>query len=140
MKIIQGRTPKILLFDLETTPLEALTWGPKWEANLLEVKKETQILSYSAKWLSGKHTTKGQIDYKGYKGGKLDDKAVVKELWNLINEADMVVAHNGKSFDVKVANARFAFHSLAPPAPYRVIDTLTEAKKYLRLPSYFRRD
>lgn len=126
---------KILFIDLETTPIEAYTWGPKWETNLIEFIEHTRILSYSAKWFGGSHITKGWPDYKGYKKGELEDKSIVKDLWDLCNDTEVIVAHNGKSFDTKVMNARFAFHNLTPPAPYKIVDTKIEAKKHLRLPS-----
>lgn len=47
----------------------------------------------------------------------------------LLNDADVVIAHNGDSFDIKKINARFIIHKLAPPSPYRTIDTKREAKK-----------
>lgn len=127
--------PKILLIDLETSPLEAYAWGPKWETNLIEVTAQSQILSYSAKWLGGVSITRGQIDCKGYKAGVVDDQVLTKELWKLLDEAEIVVAQNGKDFDIRVMNARIVFHGLTPPSPYRVIDPKIEAKKYLRLPS-----
>lgn len=128
--------PKILLFDIETTPLQAYTWGPKWQTNLIEVINHSRVLSFSAKWLGGKQITKGWIDYKGYKKGSTDDQPIVREIWGLLNEADIVIAQNGRDFDVKVMNARITKHKLAPPRPYKFVDTKTEAKKYLRLPSY----
>lgn len=127
---------KILLIDIETTPLEAYSWGPKWETNLIEFIEHTRILSFSAKWLGGKHITKGWPDYKGYKKKILDDKAITEDVWKLLDEADIVIAQNGKSFDIKIMNARFAFHKLTPPSQYKVIDTKLEARKYIRLPSY----
>lgn len=126
---------KILLIDLETTPIEAYTWGPKWETNLIEVIEQSKVLSYSAKWLNGKHWTKGWPDYKGYKKGLLNDKAIVHDIWGLLNQADVVVTQNGKSFDIRVLNTRFLKHKLSPPSPYKVIDPKVEAKRYLRLPS-----
>ena len=128
--------PKILCIDIETTPIEAYTWGPKWETNLIEFIEHVRILSFSAKWINGKYITKGWPDYKGYRKGILDDTSIVKELWDLLNEADVIVAQNGKSYDIKVMNARFAYHKLTPPAPFKLIDTKLEARKYLRLPSY----
>ena len=127
---------KILLIDLETTALKAFSWGPSWETSLIEIIEHTTILSYSAKWLDGKHITKGWPDYKGYKKGKMDDKEIVKDLWKLLDETEVVIAQNGKAFDIKIMNARFLYHSMIPPSPYKVIDTMTEARKYLRLPSY----
>ncbi len=126
---------RLLFIDLETTPLEAFAWGPKWETNLIEVTEQSRILSYSAKWLKGKHITKGWPDYKGYKNGVLNDRLIVKDIWNLLNEAEIVIAQNGKSFDIRVMNTRFLAHHLGPPSPYKVIDPKIEAKKYLRLPS-----
>jgi len=126
---------RLLFIDLETTPLEAYSWGPKWETNLIEVSEQSKILSYSAKWLHGGHTTKGWPDYKGYKPGILNDKEIVKDIWGLLNEAEIVVAQNGRNFDIKIMTTRFLYHGLGPPEPYKVVDPKIEAKKYLRLPS-----
>jgi len=128
--------PKILFFDIETTPLVAYTWGPKWQTNLIEVLAHTRILSFSAKWLGGSHITRGWPNYKGYKAGAMNDKAIVADIRSFFNQADAVVAHNGRDFDDKVVNARVIAHGLTPPSPYRVIDTKIEAKKYVRLPSH----
>ena len=133
---MQADNPKILIFDIETTPLEAYAWGPKWQTNLIEFKEHSRVLSFSAKWIDGGHLTKGWLDYKGYKKGVLDDTAIVKEIWGLLNQADIVVAQNGRDFDIKIMQARFTKHKLSPPRPYKLVDPKIEAKKYLRLPSY----
>lgn len=124
------------MIDLESSPIQAYSWGPKYESNLIEFIEHVRILSFSAKWLGGKQITKGWPDYKGYKKGSLDDIFIVKELWSLMDEADIVVGQNSKSFDVKLMNSRFAYHGLTPPSPYKQVDTKLEARKYLRLPSY----
>lgn len=127
--------PKILTFDIETTPIIAYSWGPKWEANLIEVIEESKILSFSAKWLGGEHVTKGWINYKGYRNGLKDDRAIVKDIWELLDKSDIIITQNGIDFDLRTVNSRFIYHGLNPPSPYKVIDTKREAKKYLRLPS-----
>jgi hypothetical protein len=58
-----------------------------------------------------------------------DDSRIIKNLWKLINEADIVIAHNAKQADVKWMNSRFILCGLAPPKPYHIIDTLEVAKK-----------
>lgn len=117
---------KILLLDIETQPNLVWSWGV-YEENAISVEKHWQCLSYSAKWRGGKHITKGLPDYKGYKPGG-DDKALVADVWKLLDEADMVVAHNGISFDIKKLNARFIAHGMKPPSPYAVVDTKREVK------------
>lgn len=131
----QDMKPKILYLDIETSPIKAFTWGPKWETNLIEVIEQSRILSFSAKWMGGQHVTRGLPEYKGYKKGVIDDKLICKDLWDLLDEADVVVAHNGKAFDVKTVSARLLANGLGPTAPYRVVDTKTEVKKAFRLPS-----
>lgn len=128
--------PNILLFDIETTPLTAYSWGPKWKTYLIECTEPMQILSFSAKWLGGAHITKGWPNYKSYKPGTMNDKALVEEILTLFNKADIIVTHNGHDYDIKVANARFMAYNMPPPLPYKIVDTKTEAKKYLRLYSY----
>lgn len=134
-KVKNMRDVKILTIDIETSPIIAYTWGPKWETNIIEFIEYGQVIGYSAKWYKGKQETKTLIDYKGYKPGKIDDKLIVKDIHKLIDEADVVITQNGVSFDMKYLNTRFMKHNLGPPSPYKNIDTKIEAKKYLRLPS-----
>ena len=115
--------PKILLIDIETQPDLVYTWGV-YEQNAISVKQHWQLLSYSAKWLGGKQTTKGLCDYPEYEPGEEDgDYRLVQEIWQLLDEADIVVAHNGIDFDIKKMNARFIAYGMVPPSPYKVVDT-----------------
>lgn len=47
-----------------------------------------------------------------------------------MDEADIVVAHNGQRFDVKKANMFFLKHGLPPTSPFKVVDTLKVAKRH----------
>lgn len=106
---------------------KAYVWG-KYEQDVIAYIDEGYLLSWSAKWLDGKQITKGLCDYPKYKSGSPDDELLVKELYSLINEADIVIAHNGDRFDIKKMNTRFIFHGLTPPDPYKTIDTLKIAR------------
>lgn len=121
------KRPKILFLDIETQPDLVWSWGV-YESNALEVAEHWQMLSFSAEWYEGKKITNGLDDYKGYKPGG-DDKKLAEDLWGLLNEADIVVAHNGVSFDIKKINARFIAHDMTPPSPYKVVDTKREVKR-----------
>jgi RNase H-like protein len=127
-------TPKILLLDIETAPSLGWVWQ-KWQTDVVDFKQTCYILSYSAKWLGGRHVTKGLIDYPGYEKDRENDKALVGDLWELFNEADVIVAHNGDEFDVKKCNMRFSVHGLNPPSPYKTVDTKKLAKKHFAFES-----
>lgn len=119
---------KVLLLDLETSPNVAYVWG-KWEQNVIDYQKEWSIICFSAKWYEGKHITKCLADYKGV-GDWTDDERLVHDLWKLCDEADIICAHNGDSFDIKKMNAKFVKYGLTPPSPYKTIDTKKIAKRY----------
>jgi hypothetical protein len=127
--------PKILLFDIETAPLEVYVWH-LWKnvVNPNMMIKDRSILSWSAKWLfedriMGQTVTPDEAFNR-------TDQSVLSELWLLLNEADIVIAHNGNQFDVKIVNARFAINELNPPLPYRTIDTLRAAKRVFNVSSF----
>ena len=53
----------------------------------------------------------------------------------MLDKADIVVAHNGKKFDLPVIIGRGVVHGYKPPSPYFVVDTVEVARKELRLVS-----
>lgn len=119
---------RILLIDIETFPILGYVWQV-FDANVLRVEQPTTICAFSAKWLDGKQVTKALPDYPNYKAGGRDDSHLMQDLWALLDEADIVVAHNGNRFDIKKINSRFLVHGLTPPSPYRTVDTLLEARR-----------
>jgi RNase_H superfamily len=122
--------PKILTLDIETSPLESWTWGI-WDQNigLEQIKVEWSILAYAAKWLDSK-----KVIYQDTGGNGADkvryDYPLLNNLWELLNEADLVIAQNGVRFDIKKINARLIMNGFGPYSPIRVIDTLQVAKKH----------
>lgn len=120
---------KIGLVDIETFPLRAFSWGPKWEANLLKITEPIQLAMFAYKTLGEKEVYAiGLPDVK-------NEKALVKELWRVFDQYDVLIAHNGARFDFTMGNAFFAQQGLKPPSPYQVIDTKLVAKRYFRFTS-----
>lgn len=119
--------PKILCVDIETAPAIAAVWQ-KWQTDTVWTVSDWYMLSWSVKWVDGKQVTKALCDYKGYVPGSEDDKALVTELWELLDNCDVAVAHNGNSFDFPKCRARFLKHGLPPPAPFIQVDTCRLAK------------
>lgn len=120
--------PKVLLLDIETSPLLGYCWG-LWENNLAlnQVKTDWHILSWSAKWLDNdKVMYQDQRDSDDIE----NDTLLLEGIWSLLNEADCVITQNGKNFDIKKLNARFIIQGFKPPSSFKHIDTLRIAKKH----------
>lgn len=129
------KNPKILVFDIETAPNLGYIWG-KYEQNVIDYDNEWYMLCFAAKWLNKKQVITSKLsDYKMFNRDKKNDLEVVKALWTLLDEADVVITHNGDSFDIKKANARFVYHGLNAPSSYKTIDTKKLAKKYFKFNS-----
>ena len=125
--------PKIITLDIETSPIVAYVWGLfKQFVSPSQIVRDWAILSYCAKTLGEK-----EVRYKdnSKKARYDDDKDLMLALWKELDEADIVVTQNGIRFDIKKINARFLIHDLPPPSPYKVIDTMVEAKKIAALTS-----
>lgn len=119
---------KILYIDIETAPILANLWGLfDQNVGLNQIAKDWHLLSFAAQWEDS-----SDIIYhdQSKKRNLEDDKALLKKMWKLLNEADVVIGHNSKKFDTKKINARFLKHKLGRPAPYRQIDTLVIARKH----------
>ena len=126
---IKARTPKILLFDIETAACEGKFWRSPWQTNIIRIINDTHMISWSAKWLGGKQITRALPDYEGYTPGSRDDKALVTELHELLEKADLVIAHHGDKFDIPYSNGRFVVNGLLPTRKYKSYDTRAAAKR-----------
>ena len=124
--------PKIVFIDVETSPLLGYAWG-SYDVNILSVIEPVKIICFAYKWLGDSRVTvRALSDYSEYKPGIVNDKDLVREFWEVLDTADVVIAHNGDSFDIKVANARFIANGLNAPSDYKSVDTLKVAKKYFK--------
>ena len=121
--------PRILFFDIETAPMLAYAWK-RWKENISQsqVVKEGYMLTYSAKWKGDNNYIQGNITQVE------DDKKIVEELSSLINQSDLIVAHN-IGFDLSTLKARMVFYGMKPLKPVRLIDTWKIAKQEFRFPS-----
>ncbi len=123
---------KVLVFDVETLPSVAYTWQV-WNVNISKdwIVKVECLLSFAAKWLGDDRIISDVLTPK--EALNRDDKRLSTNLWKLIEEADVVVTHNGKRFDVRKMNTRFWKHKLPRPSSYKVVDTLVTAKSVFGL-------
>src|SRR5579885_3368369 len=121
--------PKILLFDIETAPMLAHVWD-LWDQNvgLNQIKSDWHILAWAAKWYGDPPHKIMYMDQRNVKN-IADDRKILKGIWKLLNEADIVITQNGKAFDEKKLNARFIIQGFNPPSSFKHIDTRQIAKK-----------
>ena len=127
---------KILFFDIENATNLGYFYELWKEGNILSIENQWYLLSFAYKWLGEKKTHVVSLpDFKLYKKDKENDRDLVKELHNIMSQADVVVAHNGNNFDIKKSNARFIFHGLKPVPPFKSIDTLQVARRYFQFTS-----
>jgi hypothetical protein len=120
--------PKILLLDIETSPIIAHVWG-LWDqtVSLNQIKMDWHVLSWSAKWLHSR-----EVMYQDQRKAKNieDDKELLKGIWKLLDQADIIITQNGRAFDQKRLNARFILNGMKPPSSYKHIDTKQIASRH----------
>lgn len=125
----EPRDPRILLWDIETAPILGYTWGA-YEQNLLWKEHDSYLLSVAWKWLGDPKVQCVTLnEFELYDEDPRDDYPLVSLAWELFDEADVVVAHNGVAFDTKRTNARIIIQGLDRPSPFKEVDTLTLAKR-----------
>jgi len=129
------KIPNVLLLDIETLPMEVFVWGLyKQRISPDKVIKDWCMLSYAAKWLFHQEMTYDILTSE--EALKRDDSRICNSLWKLMEEADVVIAHNGIRFDIRAINARFILNGLKKPSPYQVIDTLIQSRKTFMFSSH----
>ncbi len=128
---------KVLLIDLETSPVQGWWWRGMYEVNPIKITKHSRILSYAWKWYGERSAIQcvSQRMFSTYSKNKDDNKLLVDSLVKLYKQADYVVGHNLKAFDDKVANKGILLNNAEVPPRHRVIDTLTVARQNFLLDS-----
>lgn len=122
------KKPKILFYDIETSPNIAYTWG-KYKQDIPAFLKERELLSFAYKWLGEKKVTvisRRTISL---------EKQLLKVLADLIQEADITVAHNGDEFDRKIIKTRMLYYGMDPVKVNCSVDTYKVARSYFNFNS-----
>jgi len=116
------KTAKILLYDLEVTRDIVEGYGNKWEFKVVKTVKHQELMCFAYKWLGEKKVHYiSRHDYATY-------NEFVHSLWDILDEAEIAIAHNGIRFDNKMSNRFFVKAGLGPVSPYKSIDTLQVAR------------
>lgn len=118
---------RVLFWDVETAPTLAYVWEPRTEYVGREMwTHDSFMLTWAAKWrgedkVFSRRLTSGQAKEQ-------DDRDMVLALAALIRRADVIVAHNGDKFDLRVLRTRLALLDEEPLGPVETIDTYKWAR------------
>lgn len=111
----------MLVFDIETFPCEGYFWQPgKQYVGMEQITKDWSMMSFCGKWLG--------MDGVFYADNRFradvrDDFEQLLCLHAILSQTDMVLAHNGKKFDMRKVRARMALVGLPPLPHVEVIDS-----------------
>lgn len=130
MKNNPVRDAKVLIYDEEVSPRLGYYYGA-YEVTPIKEVRPPILLSVAWKWLGEKDVHCLTL-YDRATVDPYNDKLLVNELWNLLDEAEIVIGFNNKRFDDKMANYFFIKHDMTPPSPFKQVDVLQSARKYFK--------
>lgn len=120
---------KILILDIETSPNVAYVWRFfKENVSAKQVLEHSHIMSFACKYLDD-----DKIFYAENRTNS--DKDIIVQLNEVLDEAEMVVAHNGAKFDIPSIRGRALVHGIRPHSPVKIIDTCQIARREFNFPS-----
>lgn len=126
--------PKVLFLDIETAPSLGFYWSLWSNPMQSMIIKRQHMIGWSAKWMFDSEIysqimTPKEVDDR-------NEKKIIKAIWDLVDDADIVVGHNAKAFDMRHLNARFIENGMPKPSSYLIIDTLKHCRKAFKWESY----
>lgn len=115
---------KVITLDIETSPMTILVWRlGEQRVNLDQVVKDWYIMAWSAKSLGS-----SKIQYREARNPS-EERAILKDLWKVLDEADIVISQNGESFDLPKIESRMMLMGFKPFSPVKHHDTYKQLKK-----------
>lgn len=120
---------KILAFDLETAPNLVYTFSLfKPMIGHEQIVEPARIICFSAQWVGTKKTIFMSEHHDGY-------EEMLKGLYDLLDEADVVLTFNGVNFDGPWSLGEFMAQGWNPPSPFKHLDIYQHVKRFTRFPS-----
>lgn len=129
VQIIESHdAPRVSVLDIETAPILAWVWRLfNNDVSLNQIHKDWHLMSFTAKWY-GEDEKVMYMDQRNEPDME-DDSRILKAIWTVLDQSDIVITQNGKKFDIKKLNSRFIINGMKPPSPFRQIDTCEIAKR-----------
>lgn len=136
--------PRILILDLESFPQLQLRWRYFEKGVAFHVLKPNTVMMVAYRWLEDINGPLGlkkarvisEDQGPDYVPGVQNDAWLMQMVWDLVADADFVVAHYGIGFDRPMLEARMWEHGVGPMPPGNWIDSKAEAAKFMRGSGY----
>lgn len=128
--VSEVRMPRVLLLDLENAASVGLVFG-RFKQNLSQdhiISEGGWLLTYAYKWLGEVEIFSNKITPE--EAIECNDSRLCTDLWELIEQADVVIAHNSYGHDIPLFKARVIINGLPPIRKSKVVDTLFLAKEF----------
>ena len=122
LKDLQPQPAKVLVLDIETAPGRAFIWQLRTDyVPISQVIEHPRMLCFAAKWLHEK-----KVRFHSEREGR---EEMIEAAWSLLDEADIVVGYNSRSFDIPHLQREMVELGYAPPSPWVDVDLLIEIPK-----------
>lgn len=125
-RIYEGEA-RILIYDIETSPNIGWFWRAGYKQTITpeQILEERKVICVSYKWHG-----EDEVYNLTWDNDK-DDRFLIEQFVEVLNEADLIVAHNGDNFDLKWLRTRALVHGIPMLPNYKQADTLKIAKRKL---------
>lgn len=114
------------MIDIETTPNIVYRWGKLWKPESTSVNmliEPTHLLCFAAKWLNESKV----LFHRG--------DGMLAALFELLDEADIVVHFNGERFDIPHIRRELSEAGLWQPSPFKQVDLKKHVSRTYEFPS-----
>lgn len=109
----------VWIIDIETSPCIFYAWGTgKQYITIEQLIEDWHIMSFTAKRLGAPAKDRIYMETR-----TKDDRRLLKKIWEIFNEADVVITQNGKKFDEPRIKARMMLAGFKPYKPFEHHDT-----------------
>jgi len=128
---MKSKKPKIMFYDLETSPNVGMFWRPGHKVSLTHdnILQERRIICVAYKFQGQKKVHQIRWDKNQC------DKKLVEKFGEILRSVDVAIGHNGDAFDLKWVKGRALYHGLPPITNVQTIDTLKLVRQNFNLNS-----
>ncbi|MBD3293811.1 MAG: hypothetical protein GF393_12880 [Armatimonadia bacterium] len=120
---------RILLIDIETAPHVVYAWG-LFNQNLSpdKIAIPSYTMCWAARWVGEEEIVFSSLFEDGH-------ETMIYKMYDLLDQADVVVHYNGKKFDIPTLNKEFTLLNLPPPHDYKEVDLYHLVRQRFRFAS-----